>query len=35
MKEKAIARNYPFEMFPDSHNLEPLIESIDLEKGIP
>ncbi len=33
IKEKVIARNYPFKIFPESHNLEPLLECIDLEKG--
>ncbi len=33
IKDKIIARNYPFEIFPESHNLEPLLECIDLEKG--
>ena len=33
IKDKVIARNYPFEIFPETHNLEPLLECIDLEKG--
>ena len=33
IKDKVIAKNYPFEIFPETHNLEPLLESIDLEKG--
>ena len=33
IKEKIISRNYPYQIFPESHNLEPLIECINLEKG--
>ncbi len=33
VKEKAIARYYPYDYYPDTHNLEPLIEAIDIEKG--
>ena len=33
VKEKAIARYYHYYFYPDTHNLEPLIEAIDIEKG--
>jgi len=30
MKDKFLARTFPYDFFPESQNLEPILESIDI-----